>query len=113
MATDIDFDRQPDYDGVVDVLIEKTKAGRLLWEETAFEGTYVCHIKGRQDIEVSQVHDAVILTVREPEGNVLYDARHEADAPDSPWRELYLLAQRIATGVDARIDSTKGLLGDL
>jgi hypothetical protein len=51
----IDFEKEPDYEKIIDALIEKTKQGKLRWHETADEHTFLAAVKGQRTFAISQV----------------------------------------------------------
>jgi len=122
-----DLNATPDYDGLVQALVEKTKAGRLVWEETADENAFLASVKGKRTFEIRlepcppgsveavlaaaekgvTVYEAV-LVVRDGNGKVLLET-----PPSSLTSDLHGLARRIARHVDENIDSTLQLLEQL
>ncbi|OHB68748.1 MAG: hypothetical protein A2V70_01795 [Planctomycetes bacterium RBG_13_63_9] len=105
----VDLDKEPDYNVLLQALIDKTKAGKLRWEETADEDTFVAAVKGQRTFEVSG-KDApqFVVAVRDEEGKVFFQTPASSMA-----RELFLLARRVALHVDEKIDSTMVLLENL
>ena len=113
----VDFDKGPQYDAVVEALLEKTREGKLTWQETADPDTFLAAVKGKQTFEIRQDSEEPVLidlVVRDGGGNVSFnvsfDTRHSLD---SPAEDLFALAKRLATRVDEKIDATRRLLSDL
>lgn len=107
----IDLDKQPDYDALFDALVEKTKAGKLDWQETAEEGTFVAAVRGEKTFRVTQIADGamIVLEVVNTDGKVLVNAF----SPSPAAKELYSLARRIALRLDENIDAAMQLLDSL
>ncbi len=119
-----DFNATPDYDGLLQALLEKTKAGRLVWQETADEKAFLASVKGQRTFEIilkpfpedslaaelmghekGVLIDQAVLVVRDANGKVLLET-----PPSRLTSDLHDLARRIATHVDESIDSTLQLL---
>lgn len=49
----IDLEREPEYDALFETLLEKTRDGKLVWQETAHEKTFVAAVKGVQTFEIT------------------------------------------------------------
>lgn len=124
-----DLNATPDYDALVQALVQKTKAGRLVWEETADENAFLASVKGERTFEISlklfsrdprlAVFEGAlgdksgpisraVLVVRDGNGKVLLET-----PPSSLTSDLHGLARRIARHVDENIDSTLQLLEQL
>ena len=44
----IDFTQSPNYDAILEALLEKTKAGKINWSATSEPSTFVAAVKGTQ-----------------------------------------------------------------
>ncbi|MCH7989980.1 MAG: hypothetical protein IID46_12630 [Planctomycetes bacterium] len=87
---------QPDYDALVESLLEKTLAGKIQWDETAEENTFLAAVKGRQTFEISRQEnkysgDQVTLVVRDAEGK----EKIRTENGSKSMSKLYSTAQRI------------------
>ena len=106
----LDLDREPDYTGLLDALLAKTRAGKITWQETADEDTFLAAVHGRQTFEISRHGDFAVLTVRDRDGKLLFrTSQTSLDAANELWR----LARRIAMRVDEKIDSALELIKGL
>ena len=134
----VDLEKGPDYQPLLEALIEKTKARKLMWHETADEDAFLAAVKGERTFELTlfapptttpppdlgispsskargtfYIHEPVlppvpIVRVRNGEGKLLFEI------PSSPeTEELYDLARRITRNVDENIDATRQLLEQL
>jgi hypothetical protein len=130
----VDLQKSPDYDTLVGALLEKTKAGKLDWQTTANECSFISAVKGKRTFEVvnrSPLQNAVVRLsggeMASPEGDSMARARAgcrvKVRGPDGELlletpqsqlaEELYEVARRIALRVDENIDSTVQLLETL
>lgn len=112
-------DKTAKYDEVLDALIEKTKSGKLQWEETADENTFLAAVKGKQTFVISQkkiwtddgdLRRFPILSVRDGEGKPLFETPRETCEKAG---ELLDLARATARQEAQRIDETLQLLNQL
>jgi hypothetical protein len=108
----IDLGREPNYDLLLQALIEKTRAGKLRWQETAEENTYLAAVKGERTFQVhsNDQGSVQVLTVRDGDGSV---AIKYVTGNNPTFSELHQLARRVALRVDEKIDSTLELLNSL
>ena len=120
------FEKEINYEAVLQALIEKTEDGKIQWQETADEKTFLAAVKGeltfeitlntnvvRFDVEKQKAFPAgslTILTANNPEGKLFFQTPKKLSLHAD---ELYELARRIATRVDEKIDSTLELLNQL
>ena len=114
------YEKEPDYSPFLVALIEKTKEGKLHWQETAREDTFIAAVKGQQTFEVSKVADFdeetregysfVMVTVKDSNGKVLLRTP-ESSLPGA-W-SLYELAKRLGQRVDERLQTSVQLLNTL
>lgn len=107
-----DLSKHPDYDAVFQALIEKTRQGRLHWEETADVDEFVCAVKGQQTFSIRWDNDSShpVLAVSDAEGKLLFTTY---DYHGSRAGELFRLVRRLATHLDERIDASVELLNQL
>ena len=121
---DIDLANDPNYEILVEKLIEKSLAGKLKWQETAEDDTFVTAVKGRQTFHVSaqfgglhlrdnEVEQDVVtkLEVHGFEGKIIIDFRETGQS--SSLFELFSVAKRVALRIDERIDESLELLNSL
>jgi hypothetical protein len=134
----IDFENEPDYEKIIDILVEKTKEGKLLWHETAEERTFLAAVKGQRTFQISQVggeesgststadwDDATErfqLVIRDVDGRAFVEKTFRVGPPGSESadseaadkaRSLYELVRRVALDLDEKIDETVQLLSQL
>jgi hypothetical protein len=110
-----DLRQELKFDPIIETLLEKTKEGKLRWQETAEEGTYLAAVKGQRTFAISLDWNAtsgpIRLVVRDVEGKAFLDARFSYANPIA--RELYDLAGRIALNLDEKVDETLQVLSQL
>jgi len=117
----LDFEKEPNYEPLFQTLIDKTKAGKLAWQETAEENTYIAAVKGQQTYEISLRNlrpiyasantPVPVLTVKDHEGRVFLQTTEESSSETA--KELFYLARRVAMNLDERIESSLELLNQL
>ncbi|MEX0716476.1 MAG: hypothetical protein WD066_07815 [Planctomycetaceae bacterium] len=115
-----EFNRDPNYSHLLNALIEKTKAGKLSWEETADEFAFLAAVGGRQTFEIAhrKVRDPLtgeltrlpVLTVRGEDGRLLFET---SGTPSEAATELYALARRAARNEDVRVKESLELIQNL
>lgn len=107
------------YDEVLEALIEKTKTGKLQWEETSDEDTFFAFVKGQQSFMISKnkmwtnsgdLRRFPILSVRDAEGKILFETSEETREKAG---ELLELARGVARREDERIEQTLELINRL
>ncbi len=123
----VDLEKSPDYDALVETLLQKTKAGKVDWQTTANERSFVSAVKGERTFEVVKSnpeaaaffvqakggvspppHLGCWVKVMGPDGELLLQTPMLELAD-----ELYEVARRLALRVDENIDSTLQLLETL
>lgn len=106
-----DLTKSPDYETLVASLLEKTLAGKIRWEETAVENSFLAAVKGRQTFQISGNENGADteLQVRDQDGKV----RVKLTRTNQQMMDLYSAARRIALGVDEVIDESLELLNSL
>ena len=95
-------------------LIEKTEAGRLVWEATASEGTFIASVGGETTLKLTlesgfeinpygepEAYTVPALSLVAPKGRTLWEIKSN-EVKGSLW-PLHRLAQRVANKVDERI----------
>ena len=113
MATD--FERPPNYDALIVALIEKTKDGKLDWQETANPDLFIAAVKGKQTFEVDSISNGsyVVLRAKDEEGKQLFQTPSEPVALGGDLIKLYSVAQRVAMHLDERVGSSIDLVRTL
>ena len=98
---------QLDATGLVTAILEKTRAGKLKWEETAGEEVFIASVGGNTTLKVwrddsfgSPAYYHCTLSLLDENGKILLESRE----PDAMLDELFTLARRIALKVDERVD---------
>ena len=102
---------KPDYDALLEVLVEKTKAGKLDWQQTASEGTFIAAVKGQKTFRVTEIAngESIVLEMVDTDGQLQLDNIFESPAA----KELHSLARHIALRFDENIDAAVQLLDSL
>ncbi len=103
-----------DANPLVQALMEKTQAGRLVWEATADEGTFIASVGGNATLKLvleSQLEqdvrgnpeyaDAPTLLLLDEKGKKQWQV-YSSQVEGGLW-VLYRLAQRVANKVDDRM----------
>jgi len=95
---------QLDATGLVTAILEKTRAGKLKWEETADEEVFIASVGGNTTLKVSRDASSryyqSALSLLDENGKVIL----VSSEPESMLDELFTLARRIALKVDERVD---------
>lgn len=105
-----------DYEPFVQALLEKTREGKLRWEETADEDAFLVSIRGEQTVEIRSAPSILVndnryeVVVRDREGKVLFDF---SALQRSTAASLYQQAKRIASRIDEKLDSSLQLVKSL
>lgn len=89
---------------LVSTILEKTKAGKLNWEETADGNVFIASIGGNTTLEIrhnSSWDVPDILCLLDENGKLLWVIRD----PEPLIGELFGLARRIALKVDERVEA--------
>ena len=129
-----DLKNAPNYDGLISTLHKLSLEGKLKWQLTAAEGVYLVSVKGQQSFRISITETHVTLDVMTAEGKMLYKVNRpkvstkstSALLPGNPFfppntdtpeqtdlYRLFLLAKRIAEGIDEKVESTLNILNGL
>ena len=96
-ATENELDLTP----LVNALVEKTKAGKLKWEETLEENAFIASVGGNTTFKVQRKPDGHTLSLFDEKGTLVWDTQQ-------PWlllEQLFGLARRVALKVDERVDA--------
>ena len=117
------FDAAP----LLTAILEKTRAGKLKWDETADEDIFLVSVGGNTTLKVQRKlraqadsinrtllgdGDAVhhyTLSLLDENGKLIWEI-------EEPWaltKELFVLARRVARKVDERVDALMGTLQKL
>lgn len=121
----MDLTKDPDFSALFEKLLEKTVAGKLEWQETAVEDTFLAAAKGIQTFEIALVDQAlkfgafsasgktkaVVLKVKDKDGKLVL--KHVERVQDSPAFDLFQVARRVAMRVDEKIESSLEVLESL
>ncbi len=107
------YDQDPAFEEIIDVLIEKTKQGKIRWEATGKQSIFVSAVKGARTFTVGLVHYVdpdgrqsvdPTLSVADSDGELLFEMQKEEVRP------LYSLAKRVALHIDERVSETLDVL---
>ena len=96
--------KELDPNHLVTVVLEKTMAGKLNWEETADQTAFIASVGGNTTLKIEQGHnwdDPDTLSLIDEKGKVLW----EVDDPQPMIEKLYKLARRIALKVDEKVEA--------
>ena len=95
--------KELDHNRLVTVVLEKTRDGKLNWEETAHEKAFIASVGGNTTLKIEQGQNwndyTDTLSLLDEKGNVLW----EVDDPQPMIGKLYKLARRIALKVDEKV----------
>jgi hypothetical protein len=108
----VNFEKEPSYDAMIRALLERTREGKLEWNETADEDAFLAAVKGQRTFEIRTEggRGPVQLVVRDAEGKV-YLTTPPSVSNDAI--SLYRVARRLALRVDERVEDTVHLLDAL
>jgi hypothetical protein len=120
------FEAEPNYELVIEKLLEKTREGKIDWQPTADDDCFVAAVKGVQTYEIKRImgrttvylgagppeRDVLVsLVVKDGNGREVFDV-HERGL-DTPAYDLFEAARRVATRIDKHIDESLQLLNSL
>ncbi len=137
-----DLSRDPNYDAILEALLEKTKAGKITWSATSEPSTFVAAVKGvqtyrlRREFEIQppermdnpNIPTAIFaqprwtperrieyteLTVLDENGKALFSIRQRVGVGPDYAGQLFAVAQRLVNHVDEKVDQTLQLLNAL
>lgn len=114
--TDEALKQEIDFDPLTTALVEKTKAGKLNWQATANENTFIASVGGDTTLRLTlesdedvdtygqlQSFDVPVLYLLDSKGKALWEI-HSRQVEGGLW-PLYKLAQRIANKVDEKVEA--------
>jgi hypothetical protein len=112
--TDQSFLQEIDPNPLVQALVEKTKAGKLIWQPTASPDTFIASVGGETTLKLmTETEEGVnrygdlesftvpVLSMNDFRGRQLWQIRSR-EVDGSLW-PLYKLGQRVANKVDERV----------
>jgi len=95
---------------LVSTVLDKTKAGKLIWEETADENLFIASVGGSATVEVRRPSSDYsptaenyyyTLCLLDENGKVLW----VIDEPQTLIQELFGLARKIALRIDEKVEA--------
>jgi hypothetical protein len=112
--TEQSFLQEIDPNPLVTALVEKTKAGKLIWQPTASPETFIASVGGETTLQLMTETDeefneygeperitVPVLSMADAKGRQLWQIRSR-EVSGSLW-PLYRLGQRVANKVDERV----------
>jgi hypothetical protein len=98
--------REVDPTQLVRTVLDKTKGGKLTWEETADENIFIASVGGNTTLEIRQGPNPMseandTLSLLDENGKLLWVT---SDPQDLIW-ELFGLARKIALRVDEKVEA--------
>lgn len=103
-----------DVNPLVGVILDKTRAGKLNWQATAADNTFITSVGGETTLQVTlesfdtvdaygqpDIGRAPVLRLLDSKGRKLWETS-ESEVKGGLW-PLYKLAQRIANKIDDRV----------
>src|SRR2546430_11325997 len=118
------LEKELDPSPLVARITDKSKVGKLRWQPTADEDTFVVSLGGDTTLKMTlesveefdgfsgpTVQKAPVLTMLDPKGKTLWEI-HSSQVKGGLW-PLYRLAQRIANKLDERMMSLMEALENL
>ncbi|MGA2235490.1 MAG: hypothetical protein ABSG23_08455 [Terriglobales bacterium] len=115
----------PNYDSVIDKLVEKSEAGALPWKPTFNENTFLVALEGEVTFEVTRLEDGGFeFTMKDKDGKKIIDINchnvpHYAEAyvEDDRYydkiKRLFEVARVIGLEVDKKLNIAESLLDKL
>src|SRR3989304_8402577 len=95
-------EKELDPTPLVNAILEKTKAGKLKWQETANEYVFIASVGGNTTLKVRYNPEGPdILSLLNENGKLIW----EITDPMLPIDELFTSARRIALRVDERVEA--------
>ena len=89
---------------LVSTVLDKTKAGKLKWEETADENVFIASVGGNTTLKIRQSENwqyPNTLSLLDENGKLL----SQISDPQTLIQELFELARRIALKVDEKVEA--------
>ena len=119
-----DLNSEPNYQELVEALIQKTISEKVKWNLTADETTFVSSVKGQLSFEIQAVpeiqfplfsvqtrnterDDKYLLKVRDASGKVMFKI---SSSKYPQLSNLFGLAFRVANNIDEKVESTVRIL---
>jgi hypothetical protein len=111
----------PEYKGIIKKLLEKTRQGKVDWEQTSYMGQFQCTLASADTesfaFTVFSDEGRLALRMRDHDSNTIFLARSN-DLPTSPEEEevsqmiedIYDLARRQALKIDYKLEQAAALL---
>jgi hypothetical protein len=101
--------REVDPTQLVSTVLDKTKAGKLSWDETADESVFLASVGGNTTLEVRSPSElsplsegfSYTLSLLDGNGKLLWEIRE----PQTLIQELFELARRMALKVDEKVEA--------
>ncbi|MBZ5567826.1 MAG: hypothetical protein LAN64_08240 [Acidobacteriia bacterium] len=112
----------PNYDPVINKLLDKTEAGTLPWKPTFDEDTFIVALEGEVTFEVSRVEDGgFAFSMKDKDGKKIIDMTshkreqyHQDYVPDDGYFEkisrLFEAARVTALEVEKKLNDAQSLL---
>ena len=107
---------QLDATGLVTAILEKTRVGKLKWEETASDVVFIASVGGDTTLKVSRYDSGgsppyyqCTLSLLDENGKLLW----EIEQPERMLDGLFTLARRVALRVDEKVDALLNTLQKL
>jgi hypothetical protein len=103
-------------------VLAKTRVGKIPWEKTAAEQTYIAPVAGQFTLSISELIERdrlgneafdYVLKLSDSDERVLSSVSASESGVFLDLRELYATARRQALQVDAKLDSVLGELRKL
>src|SRR2546423_1624241 len=96
-------------------ILEKTRSGRIKWEPTADEDSFVASVGGKFTILIAQTpEEGPALVLKDADDRVLMTVRYDTNGVDfSELRDLRDMVRRRALRVDEKVDEVLTELGKL
>jgi len=112
-----------DYRGLAEKLLAKSRHGKVGWQETADENTFIAILEGKVLFEVSMRDGTIAFVLKNQNETEIFTLTAETpgeftsvenDQNDYPLlHELYESARRTALGIDKALSEAENLLDSL
>lgn len=84
-----------DYKDLLDVLVKQTEAGKIDWEETADEHTFLASVRGELTFEITRDDAGYELAVRSGDGTLLVSIESFPNPEFPSEREQFLRLRHV------------------